>query len=513
VISPEGLDELERAAALVLCPRFPASEDALQGLDFGAGRPRRTPGGFCVFKVDLPDSLSRVAALRTADGPLPYLCSDLERGAGQQIDGLSRLPPALALGAADDEELARRAGHLTGREAAAAGIAFVFAPVLDVMLEPSNPIVAVRSFGRDPMRVARLSSAWIAGCQAAGVHAVCKHYPGHGATTQDSHIELPVLKRSIHELESVEELPFRRAFESGCAGVMVGHLHVPALDGTHVIPASLSTRAVNERLCGLLGFDGVVFTDALDMGAIAKASGDPAQRPEDDFQQRPEDDPSVRALRAGCDVALVPADPDRSARALVSAVRDGHLAKERLLQAAARVERTVRTARVAATPSLMGGNSELALEIARRSVVALPTAQEFPVLAGQDIGVQVIADADAASSSSTFLSLLSRHGIRASGTAERPDTPLLLCIFSDVRAWKGRVLLDETHSAQVEAILADCEDRGRRVSIVSIGCPQAAMPFAGRAPTLFTFDTDPASLIAAADALGGTLARTGTMCW
>lgn len=496
------MSDLRDDIAAVLCPRYPL---AIEGLDFGDGGERPLPGGFCVFAVDLPASLDRIAALRAErKGSSPYLCSDLERGAGQQIAGLSRLPPAMALGAAGDPELAFAAGRLTAQEARAAGIAVVFAPVVDVADEPRNPIVATRAYSASPSEVATLASAFVRGVESEGIVATPKHFPGHGRTTEDSHLSLPLLARSRRELADSEEVPFRAAFAAGARAAMIGHLHATAFSETTsrgALPTSLSQRTITDYLRGELGFRGTVFTDALDMGAIDQ--GD---------ESDPASDPSVLALIAGVDVPLLPKDPHRSARAIVRAIVDGTLPRARLAQAASRIRALVAGFAPPREPSRVPRpeGRELALSIARRAITLLPTSGHAPRLAGHEVDVVCIDDGRGAARFPAFLAALEENGVRPRVHAGDPplaDTrrPLLIAVFSDVRCNKGRVVLSEADTRRVVSL----SSRPGEVIELSIGCPQALHDVPLARARLFTYDDDDASLVALAEALAGAFVPAG----
>ncbi|MFH0946386.1 MAG: glycoside hydrolase family 3 N-terminal domain-containing protein [Planctomycetota bacterium] len=494
----EGLKEL---VAAVLCPRFPAAET---GLDFGDGASRPLPGGFCLFRRELPGALERIADLRSSAGHSgggPYVCSDLERGAGQQVEGLTRLPPPLALGATGSADLARRAGSLTAREALSAGIAVIFAPVLDLADEPENPIVAARAFGADPAEVSRLGSAWIQGCVAGGALPVAKHYPGHGATLVDSHLVLPVLQKTAEQLQEREERPFRAAISAGVPGIMMGHLHVPGLGDRAALAASLSANVMRRRLRGKLRFSGTIFTDALNMRSITEGLASPeAAR-----------DPAVRALLAGADVALMPEDANRSARALVEAVSTGLLPRERLAESVERIRAMLATvaARCGRAPEPDPAGPALALEIARGSVVrtlgkdGLPPAQ----LHDSDVSLFPVVDSEDDSALGPLIEELRSNSLRPRLNDASPDLPGLVVVLSDVRAWKGRVRLEESRLLEIQRLLAG---PGRRL-LLSIGPPQAVGPLPGAGYAVF--DNDPASLKAAAEAVCGKLAPNGSVCW
>jgi len=257
-------------------------------------------GGFIVFGGTV-ESVRRLTAdlLRRAGRPL-LVASDLERGAGQQVAGLTQFPPPLALASLGDASVVRWAGAVTAQEARAVGINWVFAPVGDLDVLPDNPIVQTRAFGDDPNRVASLVRTWIEGCQGAGALACAKHFPGHGRTAVDSHIALPVVPDAAATLRETDLLPFAIAVESGVASIMTAHVAYPALDPSGV-PATLS-RPIMDELRGPLGFDGLVVSDALIMdGALAG---------------RRESDAAVEAVRAGVDLLLYPNDARRVRDAL-----------------------------------------------------------------------------------------------------------------------------------------------------------------------------------------------------
>ena len=300
-------EELSRVEAL-------AAEDGIGGIVISLG----TPLGYA-WRLDRLQSRARVPLLVTAD---------FETGAGFRVSGVyalpnmlamagaTVLPPAMALGAADDEELAHIAGRITGTEARALGVHLTFAPVLDVNNNPANPIINTRSFGEDPARVAALGAAFIQGARETGLLTTAKHFPGHGDTGTDSHVALPVIPGDRTRLDSLELVPFRRAIEEGVDAVMTAHVAAPAILGPGAPPATLSPYFMTEMLRDDLGFDGVLFTDALDMGAIADGYGT--------------GEAAIRALEAGADVLLMPREPLRAIAAVEGAMRTGRLTPERI---------------------------------------------------------------------------------------------------------------------------------------------------------------------------------------
>jgi beta-glucosidase-like glycosyl hydrolase len=295
-------------------------------------------GGFIIFGGDV-ETVRRLTAdlLRRAGRPL-LLASDFERGAGQQVTGLTEFPPPAALASLENASVIRWAGAVTAQEARAVGINWVLAPVADLDVRPDNPIVQTRAFGNDPQRVASYVRSWIEGCQDAGALACAKHYPGHGRTAVDSHIDLPVVDASADVLRASDLVPFQVAVDCGVASVMTGHVAYPSLDSSG-LPATLSKPLLDE-LRGSLGFDGLVVSDALIMdGAL---------------QGRRESDAAVEAVCAGVDLLLYPKDPRRVKEALEQAVASGALERDRLSQALSRYERALATATGPTAPVARG---------------------------------------------------------------------------------------------------------------------------------------------------------------
>jgi beta-N-acetylhexosaminidase len=260
---------------------------------------------------------------KLAKTPL-LVSSDFERGASMRVSGTALFPFSMAYGAANDIEGARFEGLTAAREARALGVQWIFAPVSDVNVNPENPVINLRSYGEDPEQVARLVAAFIDGAHADPNNRVlvtAKHFPGHGDTSANSHVDLPELAASRERLESVEFVPFRAAIAHGIDSIMTAHLTAPALE-PEAIPATVSanvTRALRDEL----HFSDLIVTDAMDMKGLAA--------------QFPPGEAAVRAVEAGADVLLMPPDPERAIRAIVSAVASGRIPKSRIEQSAERV--------------------------------------------------------------------------------------------------------------------------------------------------------------------------------
>jgi beta-N-acetylhexosaminidase len=242
----------------------------------------------------------------------------------QRRYGAAPFPGNMALGATDSQEMAYDAAEATARELRSFGIQITFAPALDVNSNPNNPIIGLRSFGQDPEAAARLGRAALRGYRAGGMLAVPKHFPGHGDTSNDSHLGLPVSTKTLSELEATELVPFRAAFAAGAEAVMPAHMVFPALGAAADQPVTLSSAVIEGFLRGKMGFKGLVVSDSLDMGAIANVYGS--------------SEAAILSLLAGNDVLLLgKGDYPAAFAAVVGAVNSGRIPRARLEKAVSRI--------------------------------------------------------------------------------------------------------------------------------------------------------------------------------
>jgi beta-N-acetylhexosaminidase len=282
-------------------------------------------GGFINITQSSPLGIVKSQAYPTAvltnqlqaKSKLPLLIgADFERGAAMRLDEGTSFPTAMALAAGGNPADAYTMGKITALEARAVGIQWIYAPDSDVNNNPGNPIINTRSFGEDPARVAEYVTAFVRGVEENGGLATAKHFPGHGDTAADSHIDLPVIHADRERLDRLELVPFRAAISAGVSSIMTGHLSVPSLEPDPNTPATLSTHILTDLLRNELHFQGLVVTDAMDMGGITVryAPGEAA----------------VRAVLAGADALLMPPVPDAAFEGLQGAVRSGRISIERL---------------------------------------------------------------------------------------------------------------------------------------------------------------------------------------
>ena len=349
-------DELDRAAATCIFPSF----DGVAPPDWVRRWLERGLGGVVLFaqNIESPDQVSSLTRSLRAERRELLVATDEEGGDVTRLEARagSSYPGNWALGVVDDVPLTEEVAASIGAELAAVGINFDFAPVADVNSNPDNRVIGIRSFGSEPALVSRHVAAFVAGLQRRGVAACAKHFPGHGDTSQDSHLELPLVGGDLDQ--ALE--PFRAAIAAGVRSVMTAHVRVLPLDDE---PATLSPRVLRELLREELGFGGVAITDALEMRAISASVG--------------VEEGAIRALGAGADALCLGAQVDERLvesvhRAILGAVTSGRLAPERLLEAAARVDEL---AAWAARPSTEAPTRELGAEVARRALEARGNAR------------------------------------------------------------------------------------------------------------------------------------------
>ncbi len=319
-----------------------------------------------------------------AEIPL-LLCADIEEGVGQRFPGATWFPPPMALGEmaqenwAEAEGLAREMGQWLASEAVAAGLNWILAPVVDVNNNPENPVINVRSFSDKPEIVTALATAFIEGTQTQPVLTTAKHFPGHGDTSVDSHWQLPRLAHDAQRLDEVELLPFRGAIAAGVDAVMTAHVQVPLWD--EQAPVTLSPGILRQQLRGNLGFEGLVVTDALVMGAIANQ-----------YDAR---EAAVLAVEAGNDIVLMPQDLTGGIEAVCEAVQSGRISRDRILESVRRIAKAkdkLKASTASALPDLAQVGRREARALGDRILQGSGQARPGPVAAVEQGYNLVIVD-------------------------------------------------------------------------------------------------------------------------
>ncbi len=452
---------------------------------------------------------------RLAGVPL-MMAGDFERGASMRLEGTTVFPHAMAFGATGNPEFSRYEGQVTAIEARAVGVEWVYYPVADVNSNPDNPVINIRSFGEDPALVAAHVKAFIEGAHADKknfVLATAKHFPGHGDTSVDTHQNLATISADRARLESVELVPFKAAIEAGVDAIMTAHLAVPALAPAD-LPATLSPAILTGLLREEMGFKGLVVTDALEMGGIAKgfSTGEAC----------------VRALEAGADALLMPTDPDAAVAAVVAAEQSGRLARQRVRESVAKIlaaKEKVGLARQRFVNLEAMGDvldspeaNQKAQEIADRAVTLVRNnANAVPLAAPQQTCFLVLPESRYSSEGQTFTAEV-RKRVRASITTLDPGMPreqiddamgkldgcpnYAVAAFAPAAAAQG--LGGELPHA-MEKLAAS----GKPVVLVALGSPYLLRYFPGVAAYLATFSNVPPSETAAVKALWGEMAIRG----
>ncbi len=392
-------------------------------------------GGFILFGGTRDAVTTLTSALRDLAGRPLLLGSDFERGPGQQVRGLTELPPPAALGYLNDLDATYACGQITGTEARAVGLTWVFAPVCDLDNAPRNPIVQTRSFGADTQLVASHAAAWIKGCQEHGVMACAKHYPGHGRTTTDSHEGLPVVGATAAELQQLDVAPFVAAVKAGVASVMPAFVAYPGWDATGSA-AGFSTPILGF-LHTTIGFDGLVVTDAFIMrGATAV---------------EPEGAAAVAAVNAGCDILLYPTDWAGVVRALEQ------VGAERAEHALARYEKTVAEwgtrdgggvddAQLAEHQKFADGLADRAVHLVRGERPQLGTTVSVTIVDDDVGGPYSIPPRD------VFHAELRKGGVRLT-PGRGPGVRHVILVYAEPRSWKGRADLGPESLTKLERLV------------------------------------------------------------
>src|SRR6266849_3182872 len=336
-----------------------------------------------------------------AKSKLPLLIgADFERGTAMRLDEGTSFPTAMALAAGGNLKDAYTMGKITALESRAVGVHWIYAPDADVNNNPGNPIINTRSFGENPARVSEFVSAFVRGVEENAL-ATAKHFPGHGDTAADSHVDLPVIRADRARLNTLELVPFRAAISSGASSIMTGHLNVPVLELDPNTPATLSRNILTGLLREEMGYQGLIVTDAMDMGGITVryAPGEAA----------------VRAVVAGVDALLMPPVPDAAFEALQAAVKSGRISK-------ARLDASVRR--------ILQAKARLGLH-ANRLVDVNALNQKFASVAWQK---------EAQDISDRGVTLLSDTPHRLPLDATKPSRALLLAFYADPEPYPGEDL-------------------------------------------------------------------------
>ncbi len=457
---------------------------------------------------------------RAAKVPL-LVAGDFERGDSMRVVTDTKFPHNMAFAATRDPELSRYEGAVTARQARALGVPWILAPVADVNNNPDNPIINIRSYGENPDEVAAHVRAFIEGAHKATADPVLvtvKHFPGHGDTATDTHLAMAVLNAGVERLEQCELAPFRAAIAAGADSVMTAHIAVPALDDPKT-PSTLSHEVLTVLLRRKLGFDGLITTDALDMQGITNRwnSGQAA----------------VKAIEAGVDVLLMPANPEQAVEGIVRAVERGQISRQRLNESVSRI--LAAKARVGlnrkkhvdaeAAMDALDQPEDVARvdEIAERAVTLVKNDAALVPVKSAGAAFLILPESGCAEQGRAFAAEVRKRAPNApivtlspgaSGeefdkaiTAAKDAQTVVVAAFASVAAYRGNTVLVGGYPKLLDALMAV----GRPVVLIALGNPYLVRSFPGVNGYITTYSPVPPSETAAVKALFGEIPFRGKL--
>ncbi len=427
---------------------------------------RRGIGGFIIFGGKREEIRGFVEAARSlAETPL-FIASDIERGVGQQITGTTHFPPQMAVASSinrdspTDIDLLHRMVTAIADEAIDSGINMPLIPVMDINRNPDNPIICTRAFSDDPEIVAWFGRKYVEILENRGLISCAKHFPGHGDTSVDSHISLPVIDRPLNELMDREIHPFGEAVRAGVSSIMVGHLSIPSIDP---YPASISEKLVTGILRNQLSFDGLILTDALNMSALSGIENIHA-----------------RCINSGVDILLHPANVYECVGELKSALESGDVDEARIDEALKRISIFKNKIEgVGAADVRYEDHEKLSGKITGKSITLvkgksglLPLSDERKIqiiLAGESKYYlnSPFRECFRNVSPLTAISVVPPALSTTSEEAGSSDAILIVAIFTDVAAWKGTAGIDGTEIHRISGLIRSAE----RSIVISFGNP------------------------------------------
>lgn len=471
-------------------------------------------GGVIFFQGTPLSQASFVNDLQAASA-IPLLVSqDMETGAGMRLTGATRLPSAMAIAASGDPDLAYLAGRLTAAEARAVGVKQVLAPVADVNANAGNPVIDTRSFSDQPGLAAVMVDAFVRGLQHGGTLATAKHFPGHGATSRDSHFSMPVLEMDFARLDSVDLVPFRAAIAAGASSVMTAHVAYPNLDGGRRRPATLAPPLVNGLLRDSLGFDGLIVSDALNMAGVRR--GTPGSV-------------AVDALQAGVDMLLMSTNVRTARREILAAVASGTISVADLDAKVGRILRAKAAAglhRARFTPldevrrNIANAQQRaVTARIARAGITLLGDSTSAPVSdqPGRSVFVLALSDRSVSDRHLDFVNALRERlpdvtirttlvGPAEAATARdaavraaRNADELVIVAYASASTWRLR----PQAAARFRGLMSASARAAQRSHLVVFGTPYVAEDAPVGSTVYLAYGDGPAEQRAAADALTG----------
>ncbi|MGO9612156.1 MAG: glycoside hydrolase family 3 protein [Dissulfurispiraceae bacterium] len=410
-------------------------------------------GGFIVFGGQKNEVRSFIHQLQSfADTPL-FIASDIERGVGQQVKNATIFPTQMAVAAAinkyrpQDVALLEQMLKALSNEAKDVGINMPLTPVLDVNQNPDNPIICTRAFSDDPEVVKWFGTQYIRVLEAEGLVSCAKHFPGHGDTSVDSHISLPVLTKSLKSLMAVDIMPFEHAIRTGVSSIMIGHLSIPSIDAR---PASVSKEIITALLRIRLGFHGLVITDALNMSALRELK-----------------DLSSECINAGADILLHPVDVEITVKELSSALRAGKIDRHALDVSLNRILKIKkRLIRNTITEVDHVEHQRLSARIFEKSITMVKNTEGILPISASNQPQLIFAGDDKYFEASP----LKKYFKNASPISKEISVQNKLAVFSvftSISAWRGSSGIEDTEKRRIHSLIR----QAKHSVVLSFGSP------------------------------------------
>ncbi len=416
-------------------------------------------GGFIIFGGKKEEVRNFIGKMQSVSEMPLFAASDIERGAGQQIQGCTSFPCQMAMAAATDtdrlEDLLklRDTVNAIADEAKDVGINMPLIPVLDVNRDPDNPIICTRAFSDSPEDVARLGSEYIKILESSNLISCAKHFPGHGDTSEDSHILLPVINKSYKNLIETDIMPFKEAISAGVSSIMIGHLSIPAIDHK---PASISKKIISNILRDEMGFDGLILTDALTMKALQDIKNVYSQ-----------------CIEAGADILLHPADPDSTVKQLMHAVKTQEITEDQIEAAFQRIVKAKKKiASIERREVDYHRNAIFSMQITDMSISLLKNTSGILPISDKN-KVQLIFAGDSELFEASPLKNYFKNVSKIDERIELINRLPIFAIFTSIAAWKGSSGIDDNEKSRIDELIK----QARHSIIISFGSPYVLRHF------------------------------------
>jgi beta-glucosidase-like glycosyl hydrolase len=432
---------------------------------------QRDIGGFIIFGGKKDKAKNFISTLQSISKIPLFIASDIERGVQQQIKNTTPFPCQMAVAAAidrkkpEDISFLENAIKAIANEAKDIGINMPLIPVLDVNQNPDNPIICTRAFSDNPEDVAWFGAEYIKILEAEGLISCAKHFPGHGDTSTDSHISLPVITKSLRYLNAVDILPFAKAVKTGVSSIMAGHLSVPALDSK---PSSLSGKIITGLLRKELGFKGLILTDALNMNALKDFGNVPAG-----------------CLNAGFDILLHPADADLTIKELLSAVKSKKISEDRIDASVDRILK-IKIKLQDKKPVDVNYNEHKRLsEYITEKSITLVKIKSGILPVTKNSNVHLILAGDNKLYDSSPLKKFFKNVSAVTGMENLKNKTAIFSIFTNVAAWKGSSGISDAEKKRIMELI---KQAGTSI-VISFGSPYVLRHFSEADILIAAYDT------------------------